>query len=195
MSPSTDGETKGSLRLAVFDLDYTIWMPEMYQLHGPPKKITCPETSKPIVVDSSRSPQEITIFDGACHALCHIDQLNEAYGMDIEVAVASRTDEPSWAHSCMDWLRLRNGKSLKESIHYVEIDFGDKQLHFRNLKKQTGLSYKDMVFFDNEMRNIQSVSQLGVKCVYTPDGMMKEHWFEALEMFGLDHLKIEEDEE
>lgn len=24
------------LRLAVFDLDYTIWDPEMYQIHGPP---------------------------------------------------------------------------------------------------------------------------------------------------------------
>ena len=25
------------LRLAVFDLDYTIWQPEMYQIHGPPQ--------------------------------------------------------------------------------------------------------------------------------------------------------------
>jgi hypothetical protein len=25
------------MRLAVFDLDYTIWRPEMYQLSGPPR--------------------------------------------------------------------------------------------------------------------------------------------------------------
>ena len=25
------------MRLAIFDLDYTVWKPEMYQLRGPPK--------------------------------------------------------------------------------------------------------------------------------------------------------------
>jgi hypothetical protein len=42
-----------------------------------------------------------------------------------------------------------------------------------------------MVFFDNEPTNIKLVSKLGVKSIYTPDGMMKKHWEEAKEAFGL----------
>jgi len=36
MSSSCDSTTSPRRRLAVFDLDYTIWHPEMYQLSGTP---------------------------------------------------------------------------------------------------------------------------------------------------------------
>lgn len=175
-----------SLRLAVFDLDTTIWYPEMYQLYHPVQKITCPSTKKPKIMDGAK--QEVNIFNGACHALCHIKELNKDYGMDIEVAVASRTDEPEWAHTCMEWLQIKNEMTLKEIIDHVEIEETDKKHHFRNLKKKTNLDYEEMVFFDNEWRNIRSVRELGVKCIYTPDGMEKQHWHEALEFFGLGHF-------
>jgi magnesium-dependent phosphatase 1 len=42
-----------------------------------------------------------------------------------------------------------------------------------------------MVFFDNEYSNITSVQKLGVKCIYTPNGMTKEAWDDALIMFNL----------
>ena len=71
------------------------------------------------------------------------------------------------------------------AANHVEIEETDKKYHFRNLKKKTNLDYEEMVFFDNEWRNIKSVRELGVKCIYTPDGMEKHHWHEALELFGL----------
>lgn len=66
----------------------------------------------------------------------------------------------------------------------IEIAYSNKKDHFRRLHKKTGIPYEEMVFFDNEQYNITSVQQLGVKCVYTPDGMMHEHWEEAKRKFG-----------
>eukprot|EP00980_Cylindrotheca_fusiformis_P015921 scaffold4661_cov108-Cylindrotheca_fusiformis.AAC.4 len=40
-----------------------------------------------------------------------------------------------------------------------------------------------LVFFDNEYYNIRQVEKLGVKCIYTPDGMEKIHWQQAKDAF------------
>jgi len=170
-----------NLQLAVFDLDFTVWEPEMYQIYGPPKRKS--NGTKVVVTDRHNTP--ITIFDGASYALGHINKLREG-NMDIQAAVASRTDEPSWAQQCMDWLTIHDGTTLTACFHHVEIDFCDKEKHFQRLHKKTGIAYESMVFFDNEMRNITSVQKLGVKCIYTPDGMTRGAWDEALEMFGLE---------
>ena len=62
--------------MAVFDLDYTVWDPEMYQLHGRPRLVEAPKnmsvlerhetrTMKEgmIMVDKSGTPMRV--FSGA----------------------------------------------------------------------------------------------------------------------------------
>ena len=65
----------------------------------------------------------------------------------------------------------------------MEIRFGDKQRHFEQLQRKTQIPFENMCFFDDTYRNIQSVSQLGVKCVWTPKGMTRDQWDEALDLF------------
>ena len=67
----------------------------------------------------------------------------------------------------------------------IEISYGDKTNHFKRLNSKTGIPYEQMMFFDNERWNITSVSKLGVKCFYTPNGMQTNHWDDAKKMFGL----------
>lgn len=43
----------GILRLVVFDLDYTVWQPEMYQLYGSPRLVRAPRGMCPIVRQES----------------------------------------------------------------------------------------------------------------------------------------------
>jgi magnesium-dependent phosphatase 1 len=86
----------------------------------------------------------------------------------------------------MDHLVVADGSTLSKCFgNLVEISFNDKTHHFRRLHGKTGIPYEQMVFFDNEPRNIQSVSTLGVKCIYTPEGMERKHWNQAKDAFGL----------
>lgn len=118
-------------------------------------------------------------------ALQDINRL-KAEGHEIQAAVASRTDEPEWAHFCMKNLVAGDGTTLSECFgELVEISYDNKKVHFRRLHKRTGIPFEQMMFFDNEYGNIRSVQSLGVKCFYTPNGMQQEHWEEAKKVFSL----------
>ena len=68
----------------------------------------------------------------------------------------------------------------------IEISYGSKVHHLERLHQKTGIPFDQMSFFDNEHWNIQDVQRkLPVKCFYTPDGMTKKAWKEALAEFDL----------
>lgn len=196
------------MQLVVFDLDYTIWQPEMYQIDGPPKLTSVDEfqgkqkrksktpprsipsgstTMYPNKIATDRRGTPITIFDGAAHALSEINRMNKQ-GSDIQVAISSRTDEPSWAYQLMKWLVVHDGMPLSKCFndHLIEISYSDKSTHFESLNRKTGIEFDAMCFFDNEHWNIQSVSALGVQCYHTPSGMTREDWSKALKDFGIE---------
>ena len=194
------------MQLVVFDLDYTIWQPEMFQIDGPPKLMSVDEFQGKQKRKSRTSPRQIppgsttihqnkiitdrrgtpiTIFDGAAHALSEINRMKK--DMPLQVVISSRTDEPSWAYQIMKWLVVDDGTPLSKCFdeNLIEISYSDKSTHFESLNRKSGIAFEDMVFFDNEHWNIQSVGQLGVKCYHTPDGMRKEDWNQCLKDFGI----------
>ncbi|VAI02244.1 unnamed protein product [Triticum turgidum subsp. durum] len=46
-----------------------------------------------------------------------------------------------------------------------------KTEHFQKIHRKTGVPYKSMLFFDDEDRNIQSVSKMGVTSVLVNNGL------------------------
>ena len=65
----------------------------------------------------------------------------------------------------------------------TEIYKGSKSGHLREISKKSGCSLEEMVFFDNEWGNCQTVAKIGVTVVYTPKGVTRHLFQEALDQF------------
>lgn len=122
------------------------------------------------------------------------------------IAIASCCDEPSWARECIKkfslvhlhgWLyssvsftllltcRVGNGFFLRDVFdpNLDEIYKASKSSHLRTIAKKTGVSLKDMIFFDNEYGNCKTVASIGVTVMYTPEGVTRQNFEEALQKF------------
>lgn len=167
-------------RLVAFDLDGTVWSPDMYELWG---------GGSPFTVDSS-SRNELRDRKGArIHLLGAIDSIlhelhTDPLWAETRVAWVSCTDEPIWAAECLRLFNTTGGTPIGQVVHSEQIFKANKKVHFERLKKQyPDIAFEQMLFFDNERGNINNVEQLGVKCVYCPEGMTSDVWKRGLAMF------------
>ncbi|KAA8495313.1 Magnesium-dependent phosphatase 1 [Porphyridium purpureum] len=168
-------------RLLVFDLDGTLWRPEMYELWGGGAPFKPNKDGN--VVD--RSGTEVRLLGNSRSLLLEL-RTDERW-KDTQVAVASRTDEPTWAEECMQKIMIADGMNMKSTIDIEEIYKGNKVHHFRALHEKTGIPYDQMIFYDNETANCHDVGTLGVLCIFTPRGMTDGIWQQSLEQFAKAH--------
>ena len=149
-------------RLVVFDLDFTLWQPELYQLSsGPPFK-ACSDGC----VLTTRG-ERLDLFPAARAAL------RELADAGVPVAIASRASEASWAMEIMRLLRVDKRRTVADVVGSspVVIQGGSKVKHLKHIASETGVPLHDILFFDNERSNIAEVEKIGPTCVYCPRGM------------------------
>lgn len=143
-------------RLIVFDLDLTLW-------HCSPL-LWCDQLTPPLrrddrgrVFSSCRS--EVRLFPEVPELL---DELSSAGHL---LALASRTSAPALARELLGLF------GIAHHFAHQQIYPGDKAAHFRALHEETGIAFGDMIFFDDELRNIDSVARLGVAAHLVGSGM------------------------
>lgn len=197
-------------KVVAFDLDDTLWFPEMWLLDGGDPFRKDNRTGR--VFDSANT--EIQLFKGVPEILSQL--ASEARFSDTLIAYASRTNYPEYAYECLRLITLpnpnaaeakentsqKNSKSksksksrkkaaslsMKDAGDLFEIYPGDKKKHFRRFKNNSnGAEFDDMIFWDNEYRNCESVSELGVHCVHTPRGLTRELFLQGLVDFDRYH--------
>ena len=153
--------------LIVFDLDLTLWdcggswcdclTPPMRKRDGQ-------------VLDSNGS--KITLYPDVPSIMQYCDECK------IPMALASRTQQPTWA---ADLLQLLD---IDRRFRYSEIYPSSKLRHFAALTRESGVEYHKMLFFDDEHRNIDEVSRLGVTCTYVTSGLSRQVFEIGLEEFA-----------
>ncbi|KAL6843575.1 hypothetical protein ACP4OV_026637 [Aristida adscensionis] len=82
----------------------------------------------------------------------------------IDMAIASRSPTPDIAKAFLDKLDL-------QSMFVAQKHWTHKTEHFQRIQRKTGIPYKSMLFFDDEDRNIESVSKMGVTSVLVENGV------------------------
>ncbi|MEM9367786.1 MAG: magnesium-dependent phosphatase-1 [Planctomycetota bacterium] len=154
-------------QLIVFDLDFTLW-----DCGG----TWCDCLSPPFsgqgerVVD--RDGRCIRLYEAVMPVLDHCDQ------QSIPMALASRTEQPRWARQLLALL------GIAKRFQHSEIYPSSKLRHFEALHEASSVTMDQMIFFDDEMRNIREVGTLGVQCEFVEDGLTRSQFEQALKTFA-----------
>lgn len=168
-------------KLIAFDLDATVWVPEMYELWGgggPFKAVQTGGTCSKLV---DKSGKEVLLLESIQQIFTEIT----AWGEGVKIAWVSCCDEPSWADECLNLFTTAEGATLSSICDSSQIFKANKQTHFARLKAQfPDISYDEMIFFDNEEGNIRNVEKIGVHCVHCPTGINMALWSQTLERYA-----------
>jgi magnesium-dependent phosphatase 1 len=131
--------------LFVFDLDFTLW-----DAGG----TWCDHTVAPY------RRQNGHILDGEGRRILLYPEVRAILGSlhenQIAMGLASRTHAPETARTLLDLFRI------SRFFNFMQLYPGSKVRHFHSLQKESGIPYANMYFYDDEHRNIDEVSRLGV---------------------------------
>lgn len=178
-------------KLVLFDLDGCLWRPEMYELlyfsRGKGAPFTPSEHDKNVLLTVAGEPVQLLKNVREVLFELHSDPKWE----NTKVGISSRTDAPDWARELLSKFQLPDGTALEEVFQGpIEIRGDSKVKHFRRIAAATGVSFEDMVFFDNEFGNCESVADLGVTVGYCPGGVSTKIWEQTLQAFPAPRGKI-----
>ena len=116
---------------------------------------------------------EVVIYSDIFKAFDFIDELG------VPIAAASRTNQPEWAR---DLLSLHG---LHDRFRWSEIYPSSKVAHFWELASASQAFYSEMLFFDDEMRNIDEVGALGVHSIHVANGFRWDDFERGLARVGV----------
>ncbi|KAK0603036.1 hypothetical protein LWI29_000751 [Acer saccharum] len=98
----------------------------------------------------------------------------------VDMAVASRSPTPNIAKTFLHKLGFHSMFVAQE----IFSSWTHKTEHFQRIHRKTGVPFSSMLFFDDEDRNTQAVSKMGVTSILVGDGVNLDALRQGLSNFN-----------
>ncbi|PIN18646.1 Magnesium-dependent phosphatase [Handroanthus impetiginosus] len=96
----------------------------------------------------------------------------------VNLAIASRSPTPDIANTFLDKLGIKSE---------IFSSWSHKTDHFQRINRRTRIPYNEMLFFDDEGRNIDAVSKMGVTSIFVGNGVNLGALRQGLSEFSQNH--------
>ncbi|KAE8402202.1 magnesium-dependent phosphatase-1 [Aspergillus pseudonomiae] len=161
-------------RLIAFDLDHTLW----------PFKVDA-DVSEPVEARDNNS----CIVDRRGKSFAFYPAvssiLSSCKDRSIPLALASRSHAPDLALAILEALHINPAFSDNTTLNtpsvcarnyfdYIQIVPGTKKQHFMRIHHASGIAYEDILFFDDEARNHDVETELGVTFCLIRGGITRD---------------------
>ncbi|KAF9222241.1 magnesium-dependent phosphatase-1 [Gyrodon lividus] len=165
-------------KLIAFDLDYTLWN---FWIDTHIEVPLRQDKDTGVVYDSSSYNQKTVEF------YKDVPEILRSLKDKVSIAAASRSSAGKLAREALGLIRIPTSSVDTEDttnildgvdslpaikfFDHLEIYPGSKIAHFKQIHKNTAIPYSEMLFFDDETRNREVDTKLGVTFVLVEDGM------------------------
>ncbi|KAI3509430.1 hypothetical protein L1887_24695 [Cichorium endivia] len=106
--------------------------------------------------------------------------LNALKEKEVDMAIASRSPTRDIAVNFVDKLGIKSMFVAQE----IFSSWSHKTEHFKKIQQKTQVPFNQMLFFDDENRNIEAVSKMGVTSILVNNGVTIEAFRQGLKEFS-----------